>query len=115
MEPEMGQRREFERNWNTAEAEAEARRLKSGRWRIYLSGQVARDATGAITSFGSLDQARRWWGEQHPDDPPVDEAPRCARCQGYFGATAPAIRLGDLWYHARHVPEAPVSPARQRL
>jgi hypothetical protein len=95
---------------------AVARRLKSGRWRIYLSGEVARDrSTRAITTFGSLEQARRWWGEQHPEDPPLDEAPRCARCQGYFGPTAPAIRLGDLLYHARHVPEAAVSPKAQRI
>jgi hypothetical protein len=88
---------------------AEARRLLRGRWRIYDGPEleVARDPqTGAIAFFESLNAARRWWAKLHPDEPPLEEAIKCARCGAYFGALAGHEEYGGSYYHPQHIPEA---------
>lgn len=88
---------------------AEARRLKSGRWRIYLRAHAmpVRDpASHAIVSFESLVQARRWWQALHPGDPPLGEAPRCARCGAYFGASMEPVSYAGRLFHGAHTPPA---------
>jgi hypothetical protein len=88
---------------------AEARQLRAGRWRIYagLELNLVRDPdTGAIVTFDSLEEARRWWWRRNPDDPPLDEAPKCARCGGYFGTTTRPTRYAGRNYHAPHTPQA---------
>jgi hypothetical protein len=88
---------------------AKARRLKAGRWRIYdESGlTILRDPqTGSISTFESLDAARHWWWRLHPDDPPLREAARCARCGAYFGPASPGTLYAGRDYHPAHVPQA---------
>jgi|SRR5437588_9378811 len=88
---------------------AEARQLRRGRWRIYHGPalDVARDPqTGAIAFFDSLDAAQRWWARQRPDEPPLQEAIKCARCGAYFGTLAGSEKHGERYYHLQHVPEA---------
>src|SRR5205823_14503009 len=66
----------------------EARRLKSGKWRIYSGPEsdVTRDPkTGLVAAFNSLEEARGWWQRLHPDDPPLHEAIKCSWCGAYFG------------------------------
>ena len=48
---------------------------------------------GTMLAFYSLAEAQRWWSERHPGDPPLQEAPRCARCGAYFGPSAEATAL----------------------
>ncbi|MEO6795590.1 MAG: hypothetical protein ABI401_04575 [Candidatus Dormibacter sp.] len=87
---------------------AEARRLKAGRWRIYAGdeGQIVRDPTsGAIATFDTLADARRWWARLHPDDRPLTEARRCARCGGYFGASTGWSVFDGRDYHPSHAPK----------
>jgi hypothetical protein len=98
--------------------QAEARQLKGGRWRIYSSDghlQLARDpVTGTIATFETLADAQRWWAQPHPGRPPLDEAPRCARCGGYFGPMAESIELGGHLYHASHAPQMASAGSRRR-
>ena len=61
-------------------------------------------ATGVIAAFDSLALAQRWWREMRPDDPPLDEAPKCAKCGGYFGPHATSIPFGGRSYHEAHAP-----------
>ena len=87
---------------------AEARQLKAGRWRIYVGPglALARDpATGSIATFRSLADARAWWGRLHPDQRPLRESPKCARCGGYFGPGAEPIPKAGEFYHLAHRPE----------
>jgi hypothetical protein len=88
---------------------AQARRLKTGKWRIYETApelHATRDpAGGAIPSFESLEKARLWWAQLHPDDLPLDEAAKCARCGGYFGRMAAARTHQDKLYHEAHLPD----------
>ncbi len=86
---------------------AEARQLKAGRWRIYVGpdGTLVRDpATGSIATFHSLASARRWWARLHPDEAPLPEAKKCARCGGYFGRAAEATLSAGHLYHGAHQP-----------
>ena len=86
---------------------AEARQLKAGRWRIYVGpdGSLVRDpATGSIATFDSLASARRWWARLHPDEAPLGEAKKCARCGGYFGRAAKATLSAGHLYHVAHQP-----------
>ena len=88
---------------------AEARQLKAGRWRIYLGPglKLVRDpSTGSIATFGSLPAARQWWAQLRPDDAPLPEAKRCARCGGYFGPAAGSALYAGRYYHPAHLPEA---------
>src|SRR2546425_10431798 len=88
---------------------AEARQLKAGRWRIYLGTglDLVRDpSTGSIASFDSLAAARRWWAQVHPDEAPLPEAKRCARCNGYFGPGAGSTFYAGRYYHPNHQPGA---------
>src|SRR2546428_9426842 len=88
---------------------AEARQLKAGRWRIYVGpdGTLVRDpATGSIATFHSLASARRWWARLHPDEAPLPEAKKCARCGGYFARPAEATLSGRYPYHVAHPPSA---------
>ena len=90
---------------------AEARQLKTGRWRIYERprGEIIRDPdSGAIVTFDSIDTARMWWAQLRPEDPPLLEAIKCARCGGYFGHGMAPIREGARYYHAAHRPRAAV-------
>ena len=87
---------------------AEARQLKAGRWRIYVGpdGALARDPeTGSIASFESLTSARYWWAQLHPDEAPLREAKKCARCGAYFGRAAEATLSAGHFYHEAHRPE----------
>jgi len=84
----------------------EARRLKAGRWRIYIGTglNLVRDpSTGSIATFNSLAAARKWWAKQHPDAAPLAEAKRCAWCGGYFGPAAGSTLYAGRWYHPTHV------------
>ena len=88
---------------------AEARQLKAGRWRIYLGGSgvpVRYPASGAIATFDSLAQARRWWRDLHPDDPPLQESPKCAQCGAYFGPSMGRVPYAGRWFHQVHAPSA---------
>jgi hypothetical protein len=88
---------------------AEARQLKSGRWRIYVGSDqtLVRDSTsGTVVTFDSLDTARGWWGHRHPNDPPLQEAIKCARCGGYFGPLTDSTIYAGRHYHATHTPQA---------
>jgi len=84
---------------------AEARKLKASRWRIYAGPdlQVVREpATGLIVAFDSLEGARRWWAGYQPTDPPLQEAIKCVKCGGYFGASAAWTISGGRYYHEQH-------------
>lgn len=90
---------------------AEARQLKAGRWRIYIGpGQnLVRDpSTGSIVTFNSLAAARAWWAMRHPNDTPLLEAKKCARCGGYFGAAAESVLSAGRHYHRGHQPASEV-------
>ena len=87
---------------------AEARKLKSGKWRIYLGDEQAlvRDpSSGSIVTFSSLNDAKDWWSEMNPAAPSLQEAHKCARCGAYFSANTPwTVRRGRP-YHLGHVPK----------
>lgn len=87
---------------------AEARRLKSGKWRIYLGDDRAlvRDpSSGSILTFVSLKDAKDWWSEVHPAAPSLQEAHKCARCGAYFSANTPWTVYGGRPYHLAHIPK----------
>jgi hypothetical protein len=88
---------------------AAARQLKTGRWRIYNGPDLEpiRDPeNGGIVTFDAFETARGWWARRHPDDPALQEAPRCARCGGYFEpGVVPTLYAGRV-YHATHTPQA---------
>ena len=94
---------------------AEARCLKSGRWRIYDGPglNIARDETGATPTFDSLEVARDWWAGRHPADPPLQEAIKCARCGAYFGPAAEWTLYAGRYYHTAHTPQAVVLERRR--
>jgi hypothetical protein len=86
---------------------AEARQLKAGRWRIYVGPDlrlVRNPSTGAIATFNSLAEARQWWARMHPNAGPLQEANKCARCGGYFGAAAESVVTAGRYYHRGHQP-----------
>ena len=88
---------------------AEARQLKAGRWRIYDGPDqtIVRDPkNGTIVTFDELETARGWWAHRHPNDPPLQEAVRCARCGGYFGPSTDSTVYAGRHYHAMHSPKA---------
>ena len=88
---------------------AEARRLKSGRWRIYRGTEqelVRSPDDGRIASFGTLTDARRWWSRMNPSEPSLQEAHKCARCGAYFGASTPWTIYAGRPYHLVHAPNA---------
>ena len=77
---------------------AQARRLKSGRWRLYNTSELfpVRDpATGNNATFGSLEEARRWWLKIDPQGPTVAEASKCASCGAYFGRASTSTFSSD--------------------
>jgi hypothetical protein len=85
---------------------AEARRLKGGKWRIYVEPNLdpARDPwTGTIAIFESLEAARSWWGTLHPGKS-LCEANKCAWCGAYFGRLAGYTSYGGRYYHPQHTP-----------
>jgi hypothetical protein len=87
---------------------AEARRLKSGRWRLYKSPGLlpVRDpGTGGIATFRSLAEARRWWLGLDPQGLPVEEAVKCARCGAYFGRGSNGTQYAGRHYHPAHLPQ----------
>ncbi|HEY9286456.1 MAG TPA: hypothetical protein VIT43_00370 [Candidatus Dormibacteraeota bacterium] len=87
---------------------AEAKRLRSGKWRIYRGSEhalVRHPANGSIPTFPSLGEARRWWAEIHPAEPCLQEAHKCARCGAYFGADTPWTVHRGRPYHLAHVPK----------
>ena len=87
----------------------EARRLKSGKWRIYSGPEsdVTRDPkTGLVAAFNSLEEARGWWQRLHPDDPPLKEAIKCAWCGAYFGEGMSYTSYAGRYYHPQHIPQA---------
>ncbi len=88
---------------------AEARRLKSGRWRLYMTPNLfpLRDpATGNIATFGSLEEARRWWLKIDPQGPVVKEAIKCASCGAYFGRASTWTQYAGRYFHPSHAPQA---------
>jgi hypothetical protein len=62
-------------------------------------------ASGAIATFDTLAEARRWWARQYPDDRPLTEANKCARCGGYFGARTGRSIVNGRDYHPSHAPK----------
>ena len=87
---------------------AEAKRLKTGRWRIYRDPdkRLVRDPkTGTIVTFQSLTDARRWWSQINPAEPSLQEAHKCARCGAYFGINAPWTVRDGRPYHVEHAPK----------
>jgi hypothetical protein len=86
---------------------AEAKRLKSGRWRIYRdTDRIVRDpATGAIANFRSFSEASRWWALVNPQQPSLQEAHKCARCGAYFGPSSPWAMYQGRPYHLAHLPK----------
>jgi len=94
----------------------EARRLKSGKWRLYQTPDLypIRDpANGTILAFQSLTEARQWWSDRHPQGPGLEEAIKCARCGAYFGPGSGWTTYGGQYYHPSHTPQA-VEPQRRR-
>lgn len=94
----------------------EARRLKSGKWKLYNTPDLypVRDpATGTVRTFDSLAAARRWWLQQHPGGALPHEGIKCARCGTYFGRASNPTLYGGLYYHLAHTPPA-VDAERQR-
>jgi hypothetical protein len=90
-------------------AEAEARRLKAGRWRLYKSPgylPVRGPKTGNIVSFDSFEAARYWWMAGHPEEATIKEAVKCARCGAYFGPSLSRTSYAGRLYHPSHVPPA---------
>jgi hypothetical protein len=86
---------------------AEARRLNAGLWRIYLRSErrMARlPRTGAIATFYSLADARRWWQRQHPEEPPLQEAPKCVSCGAYIDPNMKFVKYSGRAYHGIHAP-----------
>ncbi len=86
---------------------AEAKRLKTGRWRIYRDpkrGLVRDPDTGTIATFSTLGDAKRWWSKVNPTEPSLQEAHKCARCGAYFGADTPWRIYNGKPYHVAHVP-----------
>lgn len=86
---------------------AEAKRLKTGRWRIYRGPQqdLVRDPeSGIIPTFKTLPEAKRWWAKVNPAEPSLQEAHKCARCGAYFGADTPWTLYAGRPYHLAHVP-----------
>lgn len=84
---------------------AEARRLSAGLWRVYLRSErrLARHPrSGAIATFYSLDEARRWWQKMHPEEPPLQEAPRCSGCGAYIDPSDRWVTSGGRAYHGIH-------------
>jgi hypothetical protein len=87
---------------------AEARRLKGGRWRLYVSPELrpVRDPqTGTIVTFDSIEAARRWWRHLGLAEPPPQESVKCARCRAYIGRSASTLYAGR-YYHDSHTPQA---------
>jgi hypothetical protein len=87
---------------------AEARRLKGGKWRLYMTPNLApvRDPeTGEIATFDSLDDARRWWADVEPSEPPLDESIKCAWCGAYFGGASTWRLYAGRYYHPSHTPQ----------
>lgn len=86
---------------------AEARRLKAGRWRIYLGSDrslVRHPKSRAIVTFDSLAEARRWWQTLHPEDPPLEEELKCDWCGAYFGPSMKPVMYAGRSYHGVHTP-----------
>jgi hypothetical protein len=95
---------------------AEARQLKTGRWRIYKGSgpDLVRDPeTRGIVTFDSLAEARRWWARQHPGEPALEEAKKCGHCGAYFGQTNGWTLYDGLYYHPSHTPGALASYRRR--
>ena len=87
---------------------AEARKLKSCRWRIYNWAEldvIREPVTGAIMTFDSLAGASRWWSEFHSGDDPIREARRCTRCGAYFGQGSSGMLYAGRYYHLAHLPQ----------
>ena len=87
---------------------AEARRLKTGKWRLYMTPglQPVRDPqTGTIPNFESLEAARRWWRTLNPGEAPPPEAIKCARCGTYLGRSSPWTLYAGSFYHEAHSPQ----------
>lgn len=96
---------------------AEARRLKSGRWRLYKTPglyPVHDPLTGLSPTFATLSDARRWWSKQPSGDAAVEESVKCAKCGAYFARTANRTLVGGLYYHLSHTPEPSRRPSRRR-
>jgi hypothetical protein len=94
---------------------AEARQLKTGRWRIYQGSGLdpVRDPeTRAIVTFANLEAACRWWSRVHPNEPPLAEANKCTHCGSYFGPTTESTLFDGQYYHSRHTPGALVMRRR---
>src|SRR5579864_1764181 len=87
---------------------AEARRLNSGLWRIYLSSRrlARRPRNGTIATFYSLTEARRWWRRLHPQEPPLQETTRCAGCGSYIEPDIKSVTHAGRSYHRGHKPIA---------
>jgi len=95
---------------------AEARQLKTGRWRLYKTPDLfpARDReTGAILTFNSLTEARQWWLQHNPGEAPPHEAIKCSKGGAYFGRDSTPTLSGGLHYHLSHSPEFH-RPSRRR-
>jgi hypothetical protein len=93
---------------------AEARRLDSGLWRIYLKGENRRarhKRSGTIATFYSLAEARRWWQKMHPEEPPLQEAARCAGCGAYISPGERVVTYAGRIYHGTHTSFA-IAPER---
>lgn len=87
---------------------AEARQLKTGRWRLYKTPSLypVRDPeTGRIATFESLAEARRWFRLRFPQEGPAHEAIKCARCGAYFGQDSTCVLVGGFYYHLGHAPQ----------
>jgi hypothetical protein len=95
----------------------EARRLKNGRWRLYRTPDLypVRDPeSGAILTFDTLSEARRWWMLRNPVDAPPQEAVRCAKCGAYLSSQSAWRLYAGRYYHAAHAPPA-IDAQRRRL
>lgn len=95
---------------------AEARQLKTGRWRLYKTPDLypVRDRkTGAILTFDSLTEARRWCRQHYPGEAPPQEGIKCSKCGAYFGRDSTWSLSGGLSYHLSHSPEFR-RPSRRR-
>lgn len=95
---------------------AEARRLKTGKWKLYKTPDLypVRDpATGAIPTFDSLAAARRWWLRHNPGGTALQEGIKCAKCGAYFGRSSNRTLYGGLYYHLSHTPQAAAAERRR--
>jgi hypothetical protein len=68
--------------------------------------------SGAMATFDSLAEARRWWHAWHPQEPPLEEEMKCEWCGAYFAPGMQPVIYGGRFYHGVHATLAIASGRR---